>query len=188
MEKKPEILVDTSVNKKKINTENVKDMANEQSIRASSSDALKNVRVRKNADIERSQDVTQDYLATEQSTGGSNGLAVEQRIGSDQYKENTTTKMSFYSILRKQNLHLGKKTFTIHAKSSVKNMVADKAKVMNVDTVTVKQLASGYGCTKSQIATLKGLRLNKIGKTSTLEDTKAVRGMIKKVHHLISIL
>jgi large subunit ribosomal protein L30 len=34
---------------------------------------------------------------------------------------------------------------------------------------------------------LKGLGLNKVGRTSELEDTPSVRGMIKKVAHLIKV-
>ena len=38
-----------------------------------------------------------------------------------------------------------------------------------------------------QRATLVGLGLNRIGRKSVLEDTPAVRGMIAKVHHLVSV-
>lgn len=54
-------------------------------------------------------------------------------------------------------------------------------------TVTVTQVASPIGRTKDQRATLVGLGLNKIRRTSTLEDTPAVRGMITKVKHLIRV-
>ena len=39
----------------------------------------------------------------------------------------------------------------------------------------------------SQKATLVGLGLNKMHKTSELEDTPAVRGMIRKVKHLVRV-
>ncbi len=55
-------------------------------------------------------------------------------------------------------------------------------------TVTVTQVASPIGRTKDQRATLIGLGLNKIRRTSTLEDTPAVRGMIAKVKHLIQVV
>jgi large subunit ribosomal protein L30 len=55
-------------------------------------------------------------------------------------------------------------------------------------TVTVTQVASPIGRTKDQRATLVGLGLNKIRRTSTLEDTPAVRGMINKVKHLIQVI
>ncbi len=38
-----------------------------------------------------------------------------------------------------------------------------------------------------QRETLIGLGLNKINRTRELEDTPAVRGMIEKVHHLVSV-
>ena len=55
-------------------------------------------------------------------------------------------------------------------------------------TVTVRQTASPIRRTKDQRATLAGLGLNKIGRTATLEDTPAVRGMISKVAHLIEVV
>ena len=57
----------------------------------------------------------------------------------------------------------------------------------NKKTVKVTQVKSSIGHTKDQIATLKGLGLNKVGRTSELEDTSAVRGMIKKVAHLVKV-
>ena len=53
--------------------------------------------------------------------------------------------------------------------------------------VRVVQIASGNGRKPGQQATLVGLGLNKIGKARTLEDTPAVRGMIRKVHHLVRV-
>lgn len=57
----------------------------------------------------------------------------------------------------------------------------------NKKTVKVTQIKSSIGHGKDQIATLKGLGLNKIGRTSVLEDTPSVRGMINKVAHLIKV-
>jgi len=54
-------------------------------------------------------------------------------------------------------------------------------------TVTVTQIGSPIGRHKSQRETLKGLGLNKMHRTRTLEDTPAVRGMINKVHHLVRV-
>ena len=53
--------------------------------------------------------------------------------------------------------------------------------------VRLVQVASGLGRKPGQIETLIGLGLNKIRKVSTLEDTPAVRGMIRKVAHLIRV-
>ena len=41
---------------------------------------------------------------------------------------------------------------------------------------------------REQRQTLIGLRLNKIGRRSTLEDTPAVRGMVAKVAHLVRVV
>ena len=54
-------------------------------------------------------------------------------------------------------------------------------------TVTVTQTGSPIGRKEYQRATLVGLGLNKIGRTKTLEDTPSVRGMIRKVAHLIKV-
>ena len=54
-------------------------------------------------------------------------------------------------------------------------------------TIKVTQIASSIGKPKDQRATLVGLGLNKMHKVSELEDTPAVRGMIKKVQHLVRV-
>ena len=54
--------------------------------------------------------------------------------------------------------------------------------------VTVEQTSSATGRPHGQRETLIGLRLNKIGRRSTLHDTPAVRGMIAKVAHLVRIV
>ena len=55
-------------------------------------------------------------------------------------------------------------------------------------TVTVEQLASANRKPSIQQKTLIGLGLNKIRRTSTLQDTPAVRGMIAKVAHLVRVV
>jgi large subunit ribosomal protein L30 len=54
--------------------------------------------------------------------------------------------------------------------------------------VTLVQTGSAIGRPASQRQTLVGLGLNKIGRTSSVEDTPAVRGMIAKVAHLVRIV
>jgi large subunit ribosomal protein L30 len=54
-------------------------------------------------------------------------------------------------------------------------------------TVKVTQTGSPIGRPKDQRATLIGLGLNKMNRTSELEDTPAVRGMIDKVSHLVRV-
>ncbi len=55
-------------------------------------------------------------------------------------------------------------------------------------TVTVRQTGSPIRRPKDQRATLVGLGLNRIGRTSTLKDTPSVRGMIAKVSHMVEIV
>ncbi len=55
-------------------------------------------------------------------------------------------------------------------------------------TLTVRQTGSPIRREASQRATLVGLGLNKIGRTRTLEDTPSVRGMIRKVSHMVEIV
>ena len=54
-------------------------------------------------------------------------------------------------------------------------------------TVRVTQIASPIGRKPGQRETLIGLGLNKIRRTRELEDTPAVRGMIRKVAHLVRV-
>lgn len=58
----------------------------------------------------------------------------------------------------------------------------------NAKTITVKQVASPQRRPAHQRATLVGLGLNKMNRTSTLQDTPAVRGMIAKVAHLVRVV
>ena len=55
-------------------------------------------------------------------------------------------------------------------------------------TVTVRQLRSANRRPADQEATLRGLGLGKIRRERTLEDTPAVRGMIRKVAHLVEVV
>lgn len=52
-------------------------------------------------------------------------------------------------------------------------------------TITVKLVKSVIGSTEKQKANVRGLGLRKTGTSKTLENTPAVRGMIKKVIHLL---
>ena len=54
-------------------------------------------------------------------------------------------------------------------------------------TVIVRQTASPIRRPKDQRETLKGLKLNKIGRTAELPDTPHVRGMIAKVAHMVRV-
>ena len=54
-------------------------------------------------------------------------------------------------------------------------------------TVKVTQIGSPIGREGDQEATLKGLGLNKLRRSRVLEDTPSVRGMLRKVHHLVRV-
>ncbi|MFQ5984207.1 MAG: 50S ribosomal protein L30 [Alphaproteobacteria bacterium] len=51
----------------------------------------------------------------------------------------------------------------------------------------VTQIASPIGRPKDQRATLIGLGLNKMHRTRLIEDSPAVRGMIRKIPHLVKV-
>ena len=59
---------------------------------------------------------------------------------------------------------------------------------MTEKTVRVQQIGSPIRREASQRQTLIGLKLNKMHRIATLEDTPSVRGMIAKVHHLVRVL
>ncbi|MAA99866.1 MAG: 50S ribosomal protein L30 [Stappia sp.] len=58
----------------------------------------------------------------------------------------------------------------------------------NDKTVTVEQVGSPIRRPKDQRTTLVGLGLNKMRRRSTLKDTPEVRGMIRKVQHLVRVV
>lgn len=54
-------------------------------------------------------------------------------------------------------------------------------------TVRVTQTGSPIGRKPGQRETLIGLGLNKVNRSRELEDTPSVRGMIRKVAHLLKV-
>jgi large subunit ribosomal protein L30 len=55
-------------------------------------------------------------------------------------------------------------------------------------TLVVKQIGSPIRRPADQRQTLIGLGLNKLHRTRELEDTPSVRGMIRKIPHLVEIV
>jgi large subunit ribosomal protein L30 len=53
--------------------------------------------------------------------------------------------------------------------------------------IRVKQVRSAIGYDRRQRATLRGLGFRRLGQTVELVDTPAVRGMIRKVSHLLQV-
>ncbi len=55
-------------------------------------------------------------------------------------------------------------------------------------TIKIKQIKSKIGFPVDQKRTLTCLGLRKISQVVEIEDTPSNRGMIRKVHHLVSIV
>jgi large subunit ribosomal protein L30 len=55
------------------------------------------------------------------------------------------------------------------------------------ETITYTLVKSGIGSTKKIRATLTGLGLTKMQKTTTRKNTPEIRGMLNKVGHLIRV-
>ena len=55
-------------------------------------------------------------------------------------------------------------------------------------TIKVKQIKSRIGAHKEQKSTLLSLGLRKISQVIEVEDTPSIRGMIRKVHHLVTVV
>lgn len=55
-------------------------------------------------------------------------------------------------------------------------------------TIKVKQIKSRIGANKEQKSTLLSLGLHKISQVVEVEDTSSIRGMIRKVHHLVTVV
>ncbi len=60
-------------------------------------------------------------------------------------------------------------------------------KVASGKTVKITQTGSPIGREPNQRKVLIGLGLNKLHRTRELEDTPSVRGMIRKVAHLVKV-
>ena len=55
-------------------------------------------------------------------------------------------------------------------------------------TIKIKQIKSRIGAPKDHKETLQALGLRKISQVVEVEDTPSCRGMIRKVHHLVSVI
>lgn len=55
-------------------------------------------------------------------------------------------------------------------------------------TIKIKQIKSRIGYPKDQKSTLLNLGLRKISQIVEVEDTPSIRGMIRKVHHLVTVV
>ena len=55
-------------------------------------------------------------------------------------------------------------------------------------TITIEQIASANRRPAVQTHTLRGLRLDKLHRRSTLPDNSSTRGMIEAVKHLVRVV
>ena len=55
-------------------------------------------------------------------------------------------------------------------------------------TIRVKQIGSLIGCTDKQRATVRGLGLRRMHQVVERRDTPEIRGMVKAVPHLVTIV
>ncbi len=53
--------------------------------------------------------------------------------------------------------------------------------------IRVRWVRSAIGYNRRQRATIRGLGLKRLRQTVELEDTAAIRGMIRKVQHLVVV-
>jgi large subunit ribosomal protein L30 len=54
-------------------------------------------------------------------------------------------------------------------------------------TVTVRLVRSGICTPKDQKETLRGIGFRRMGQSVTRDDTPALRGMLRKVRHLVDV-
>jgi large subunit ribosomal protein L30 len=59
---------------------------------------------------------------------------------------------------------------------------------MKKKTITIRMKKSRIATPPDQRATINGLGLKRPGSSMTLENTPSVRGMIKKVLHLVEVV
>ena len=65
---------------------------------------------------------------------------------------------------------------------------ASKKATRTAGTVKIKMIGSVIGCPESQRATVRGLGLRRLQQVVEREDTPMVRGMIRKVPHLVTVV
>jgi large subunit ribosomal protein L30 len=62
------------------------------------------------------------------------------------------------------------------------------SKTASSKTLKIKMVGSVIGCTDSQRATVRGLGLRRMHQVVERIDTPAIRGMVRKVPHLVEIV
>jgi large subunit ribosomal protein L30 len=67
-------------------------------------------------------------------------------------------------------------------------MAKAKGAAKAAGTVRIKQIGSVIGCTDEQRATVRGLGLRRMHHVVERQDTPMVRGMIRKIPHLVAVV
>ena len=57
-----------------------------------------------------------------------------------------------------------------------------------MSTIKIKQIKSRIGASADQKRTLQALGLHRISEVIEKEDTPSIRGMVRKVHHLVTVV
>lgn len=63
-----------------------------------------------------------------------------------------------------------------------------KASQPATGTIRIKMIGSVIGCPERQRQTVRGLGLRRLQQVVERQDTPAIRGMVKKVPHLVAIV
>jgi large subunit ribosomal protein L30 len=66
--------------------------------------------------------------------------------------------------------------------------MANKKAPKATGTIKIKQIGSVIGCTDEQRANVRGLGLRRMHQVVERADTPAIRGMVNKVPHLVTIV
>ena len=67
-------------------------------------------------------------------------------------------------------------------------MTKAKTAKTSAKRICVTQVKSSIGCIEAQRQSLSGLGLGKVGKRVIREDNPCVRGLIRKVSHLVTVV
>ena len=67
-------------------------------------------------------------------------------------------------------------------------MAKAKSPAKPAGTIKIKQIGSVIGCTEGQRATVRGLGLRRLHQVVEREDTPMVRGMVRKIPHLVTVV
>lgn len=67
-------------------------------------------------------------------------------------------------------------------------MASRKKAAKPTGTLKVKMIGSVIGCPEKQRATVRGLGLRRMNQVVERQDTPEVRGMVRKIPHLVAIV